>query len=82
VNLFLADGEVAFQEVFHLHLHVIPRYSGDGFEIRARWKPGREIYSLRTPQLCGKCCDRRPGWKSRRPNRSRKPTIETGSKSR
>lgn len=44
VNLFLADGEAAFQEVFHLHLHVIPRYSGDGFEIRARWKPrGRDL---------------------------------------
>lgn len=31
VNLFLADGEAAFQEVFHVHLHVIPRYRGDGF---------------------------------------------------
>lgn len=24
VNLFLADGEAAFQDVFHVHLHVIP----------------------------------------------------------
>ena len=31
VNLFLADGEAAGQEVFHVHLHVIPRYRGDGF---------------------------------------------------
>lgn len=31
VNFFLADGEAAGQEVFHVHLHVIPRYSGDGF---------------------------------------------------
>lgn len=30
-NLFLADGAVAFQEVFHVHLHVIPRFTGDGF---------------------------------------------------
>ena len=30
-NLFLADGEAAFQEVFHVHLHVIPRFNGDGF---------------------------------------------------
>jgi histidine triad (HIT) family protein len=31
VNFFLADGEAAFQEIFHVHLHVIPRFSGDGF---------------------------------------------------
>jgi diadenosine tetraphosphate (Ap4A) HIT family hydrolase len=31
VNLFLADGEVAGQEVFHAHLHVLPRRAGDGF---------------------------------------------------
>ena len=31
VNFFLADGEAAFQEVFHVHLHVIPRFGGDGF---------------------------------------------------
>jgi len=34
VNLFLADGAAAMQEVFHLHLHVIPRYAGDSFRIR------------------------------------------------
>lgn len=34
VNLFLADGEAAGQEVFHVHLHVIPRYAGDGFGFR------------------------------------------------
>ena len=31
VNLFLADGEAAMQEVFHVHLHVFPRFVGDGF---------------------------------------------------
>ena len=31
VNLFLADGEAAGQEVFHVHWHIIPRYAGDGF---------------------------------------------------
>ena len=35
VNLFVADGESAGQEVFHAHLHVIPRFEGDGFEISA-----------------------------------------------
>lgn len=31
INFFLADGEAAMQEVFHVHLHVFPRYEGDGF---------------------------------------------------
>ena len=34
VNLFLADGEAAGQDVFHVHLHVFPRFSGDGFGLR------------------------------------------------
>jgi histidine triad (HIT) family protein len=33
VNLFLADGAPAGQTVFHCHLHVIPRFIGDGFRI-------------------------------------------------
>ncbi|WP_040803220.1 HIT family protein [Nocardia concava] len=36
VNFFLADGVTAGQEVFHVHLHVIPRTPGDGFGLRAR----------------------------------------------
>jgi histidine triad (HIT) family protein len=31
VNLFLADGVDAGQEVPHVHLHVIPRFEKDGF---------------------------------------------------
>jgi histidine triad (HIT) family protein len=44
INLFLADGEAAFQEVFHLHLHVFPRFTGDGFELTGDWSvsPSRE----------------------------------------
>jgi len=34
INLFLADGAAAGQEVFHSHLHVIPRWQGDGFGIK------------------------------------------------
>jgi len=40
VNLFLADGKAAFQEIFHVHLHVIPRYKGDGFGIKVGPKYG------------------------------------------
>lgn len=45
VNMFLADGEAAFQEVFHVHLHVFPRTPGDGFHIDADWRerPRREL---------------------------------------
>jgi histidine triad (HIT) family protein len=46
INLFLADGEAAFQEIFHVHLHVIPRFRGNGFEIKVgphySLKPKRE----------------------------------------
>lgn len=34
VNFFLADGEAAMQEVFHVHFHVFPRYDGDGFGLK------------------------------------------------
>jgi histidine triad (HIT) family protein len=34
VNLLLSDGEAAGQEVFHVHLHVLPRWAGDGFGFR------------------------------------------------
>jgi diadenosine tetraphosphate (Ap4A) HIT family hydrolase len=44
INLFLADGKAAFQEVFHVHLHVFPRYKGDPFKLTADWsiKPSRD----------------------------------------
>jgi len=38
INMFYADGEAAFQEVFHAHLHVFPRYEGDGFRLVADWE--------------------------------------------
>jgi histidine triad (HIT) family protein len=46
VNLFLADGESAMQEVFHVHLHVFPRFAGDGFGLR--FAP--EYYTRRPPR--------------------------------
>jgi histidine triad (HIT) family protein len=44
INLFLADGEAAGQEVFHVHLHVFPRYTGDDVKIDYGWsvQPPRE----------------------------------------
>jgi histidine triad (HIT) family protein len=37
VNLLNSCGAVAFQTVFHFHMHVIPRYEGDG--VRLPWVP-------------------------------------------
>ena len=52
VNLFLADGEAAFQEVFHVHLHVLPRTPRDGFRIKAAWRrPGRAELDLAAEQV-------------------------------
>lgn len=42
VNLFLADGAAAGQEVMHVHLHVIPRFAGDGFGLRLPPGYGRQ----------------------------------------
>jgi diadenosine tetraphosphate (Ap4A) HIT family hydrolase len=43
INLHLADGAIAGQDVFHVHLHVVPRFQGDGFGFRrGSWeKPDR-----------------------------------------
>jgi diadenosine tetraphosphate (Ap4A) HIT family hydrolase len=44
VNLILADGAAAGQEVFHVHLHVLPRYAGDqsGFRFGNKSQADRE----------------------------------------
>jgi len=52
-NLFLADGVLAGQEVFHVHLHVIPRTQRDGFGLRARRRaqPGRDELDATAGQI-------------------------------
>ena len=37
-NIVQNNGETAGQTVFHFHMHLIPRYKGDGVGIT--WKPG------------------------------------------
>ncbi len=39
LNLVQNNGETAGQTVFHFHIHLIPRYEGDGQVIG--WKPGK-----------------------------------------
>lgn len=33
VNFFISDGEPAGQDVLHTHLHIVPRFRGDGQQI-------------------------------------------------
>jgi len=42
LNMFQSTGAIAGQEVFHLHVHLVPRHEGDGglFEIVARPEAG------------------------------------------
>ena len=48
VNLLLADGAAAGQEVFHTHLHVVPRFKGDALKIETGRpvRPSREDLDL------------------------------------
>ena len=38
-NIVQNNGEAAGQTVFHFHMHLIPRFRGDGAMIQ--WKPGK-----------------------------------------
>lgn len=40
VNLLQSSGTAAWQTVFHLHLHVIPRYDNDPLQLPWRPTPG------------------------------------------
>jgi histidine triad (HIT) family protein len=44
INLFLADGKAAGQEVFHFHLHVYPRFKGDGWGFK--YDPNRHLVKM------------------------------------
>lgn len=43
MNIVQNNGIVAGQTVFHLHLHLIPRYENDG--VKLAWEPGESIPS-------------------------------------
>lgn len=53
-NIVQNNGEIAGQTVFHFHIHLIPRYEGDGQRIG--WKPGKpapeELEAVKK-EICG-----------------------------
>lgn len=55
INLFLADGAAAMQEVFHVHLHVLPRFAEDGFGLQFgpeySKRPSRQALDLVADQI-------------------------------
>jgi histidine triad (HIT) family protein len=66
VNFFLADGEAAMQEVFHVHLHVFPRFKGDGFGLKFHpqyhtHRPERKELDDHATALRGLISERRGG---------------------
>ena len=38
VNLVNASGMAAEQSVFHFHIHIVPRYEGDGLQMNQWWQ--------------------------------------------
>lgn len=42
VDILNANGKDAGQTVFHLHVHIIPKYSGDGIEAWPHFVGGKE----------------------------------------
>lgn len=71
INFFLADGAAAGQEIFHVHLHVIPRFNGDGFGLR--FPPD---YSIRSrAELDEAAASLRDAWPQRRPGGRPDPRV-------
>jgi histidine triad (HIT) family protein len=61
INFFLADGTVAGQEVEHVHLHVVPRFAGDGFQLSANFQSPDRADLDATAELIREAIDGLPG---------------------
>jgi len=63
VNLFLANGVAAGQEVSHVHLHVFPRFAEDGFGLKFppnySQKPSRRALVRSISRTCQRTKTRR-----------------------
>ena len=50
VNILQNNGEAAGQTVFHLHMHVIPRWNNDNIKIT--WKPDESMKDILEELAC------------------------------
>ena len=55
INLINSWGPAAWQTVFHLHVHVIPRYADD--PLRLPWKPAAGRRASRSPRPPTPCAE-------------------------
>lgn len=53
ISMYLADGREAGQEIAHVHLHLIPRFEGDGFGLRVTPGYGRTASREQLDEIAG-----------------------------
>lgn len=63
INLFQATRAIAWQTVFHLHVHVIPRWADDGFHQPSWAKPmaDQDVLAVTATRLRGDGRQAEPG---------------------
>lgn len=74
-NIFLSDGPVAGQEVMHSHLHIAPRYKGDGQRVGFSHSDPEEYSRARLDQIALKIANHIP--KGDEQETVNQPTLET-----
>ncbi len=51
-NLLQSNGKDAGQEIFHAHMHIIPRFADDGFRFRFNaQQPGRSALNEKAAEI-------------------------------
>jgi histidine triad (HIT) family protein len=55
MNLIVSSGEAAGQDVYHFHIHLIPRHAGDGFDVPLPFSgsamPDRTVLDAQAAQI-------------------------------